>query len=97
MAARRRRVVWSQQASHALDEAVGYVAQESLPGARRLLDDVEMPLVPVLADMEMSGVALDVDYLHRMSQELSQRLDQIERQVHAAVGWQFNLNSPPQL
>ena len=39
MAARRRRVVWSEQASHALDAAVGYVAQESLPAARRLLDE----------------------------------------------------------
>ena len=39
MAARRRRVVWSEQASQALDEAVGYVAQDSLPAARRLLDD----------------------------------------------------------
>lgn len=39
MAARRRRVVWSQQASAALDAAVGYVAQESPPAARRLLED----------------------------------------------------------
>ena len=39
MAARRRRVVWSEQAAHALDEAVGYLAQDSVPAARRLLDD----------------------------------------------------------
>lgn len=39
MAARHRRVVWSEQASHALDEAVGYVAQHSLAAARRLLDE----------------------------------------------------------
>jgi len=39
MAARRRRVVWSQQASFALDEAVGYIAQQSLPAAHRLLEE----------------------------------------------------------
>jgi plasmid stabilization system protein ParE len=39
MAARRRRVVWSEQAAHALDDAVGYVAQDSVAAARRLLDE----------------------------------------------------------
>src|SRR4030065_2078024 len=56
-----------------------------------------MPLVPILAGMEMEGVALDTVYLQRMSQEMSQRLGQLEQQVQGAVGWQFNLNSPPQL
>src|SRR3990172_9329874 len=39
MAARRRRVVWSEQAAHALDDAVAYVAQDSVAAARRLLDE----------------------------------------------------------
>jgi DNA polymerase-1 len=65
--------------------------------ALELFHNLEMPLVPVLAGMEMEGVALDTAYLQRMSQELSQRLGQLEQQVQNAVGWQFNLNSPPQL
>lgn len=65
--------------------------------AADLFCNIEMPLVPVLAEMEMSGVALDASYLQVMSQELSHRLDQIERQVQEEAGWQFNLNSPQQL
>ncbi|MDI6693997.1 MAG: DNA polymerase I [Anaerolineales bacterium] len=65
--------------------------------AEALLREIEMPLVPVLAHMEMEGVALDVPFLQQMSAELSQRLNEIERQVHEAVGLSFNLNSPQQL
>ena len=56
-----------------------------------------MPLVPVLADMEMEGVALDVGFLRRMSAELNERLIEIEDQIYQAVGDPFNLNSPQQL
>jgi DNA polymerase-1 len=65
--------------------------------ATTLFRDLEMPLVPVLADMEMEGVALDVDFLRQMSGELSDRLAEIEVQVYQAVGEPFNLNSPQQL
>lgn len=65
--------------------------------AEALLRDIEMPLLPVLAHMEMEGVALDVPFLQQMSAELSQRLSEIERQVFEAVGMPFNLNSPQQL
>lgn len=65
--------------------------------AEALLRDIEMPLLPVLAHMEMEGVALDVSFLQQMSAELSQRLGEIERQVYEAVGMPFNLNSPQQL
>jgi len=65
--------------------------------AAALFRELEMPLVSVLADMEMAGVALDVDFLRSMSGELSLRLADIEQQVHQAVGAPFNLNSPQQL
>ncbi len=65
--------------------------------AASLFRDLEMPLVPVLADMEMAGVALDAGFLHQMSGELSERLAEIETQVYQAVGEPFNLNSPQQL
>jgi len=63
----------------------------------RLFARIEMPLVSVLADMEMAGVALDTGYLSKMSAELSERLAQIEKVVFEAVGEPFNLNSPQQL
>ncbi len=65
--------------------------------AQTLLTEMEMPLVPVLAEMEMQGVALDKGFLAEMSAELSQRLSQIEEQVYSAVGTPINLNSPQQL
>lgn len=62
-----------------------------------LLDEIEMPLVEVLADMEMTGVSLDSGLLARMSAEMSERLHQIEDKVYQAAGEPFNLNSPQQL
>jgi DNA polymerase-1 len=65
--------------------------------ASQLFEDLEMPLVPVLADMEFAGVALDVDFLQKMSNELKVRLSEIEDQIYRTVGEPFNLNSPQQL
>ena len=62
-----------------------------------LFDEMEMPLINVLAEMEMTGIGLDVEFLKRMSIELETRLVEIENQVYAAVGESFNLNSPKQL
>ena len=65
--------------------------------ATRLFHEIEMPLVQVLAEMEMAGIGLDVDYLAQMSEELSQRLGLIETRIFDSVGVEFNLNSPQQL
>jgi DNA polymerase-1 len=65
--------------------------------ALRLFHEIEMPLVHVLADMEMAGIALDTRYLAQMSADLSGRLAEIEQQVYQMVGTPFNLNSPQQL
>jgi DNA polymerase-1 len=65
--------------------------------AVQLFDEIEMPLVSILAEMEMAGVGLDVDFLRQMSIDLEQRLNEIQIQVMDAVGYSFNLNSPQQL
>ncbi len=65
--------------------------------AKALMTELEMPLVAVLADMEMEGVSLDAGFLKEMSVELSTRLQEIEDQVYQHVGTPFNLNSPQQL
>jgi DNA polymerase-1 len=59
--------------------------------------EMEMPLVTVLADMEMAGISLDIDFLRRMSAQLNERLLGIETQIYTACGESFNLNSPQQL
>ncbi len=62
-----------------------------------LFTDVEMPLMPALAEMEMAGVRLDVALLDRMSEELTGRLGELENQIQDVVGYAFNVNSTQQL
>lgn len=64
-----------------------------------LFTDLEMPLVPVLADMEMVGVLLDIDYLRDLSEDLSTRCQELEQEAYALGGGYgpFNLGSPKQL
>ncbi|MBI2860493.1 MAG: DNA polymerase I [Chloroflexi bacterium] len=66
-------------------------------GLWRLFVDVEMPLVPVLVDMERAGLALDVGLLRDMGHRLGQQLLKLEAQIYDAVGHQFNINSTQQL
>jgi DNA polymerase-1 len=63
----------------------------------KLFNELEMPLVPVLADMEMSGILIDTDFLNAFSAELSSRLEEIENQIFDQVGHPFNINSTQQL
>jgi DNA polymerase I len=62
-----------------------------------LFKNIEMPLIPVLAEMEMHGIALDKEFLSNLSLDLEYRLKEIEKQVFEAVGEDFNLNSTQQL
>jgi DNA polymerase-1 len=59
--------------------------------------NIEMPLIPVLADMEMAGIALDKKFFSAFSVELKNRMLVLEKQVYEAVGKSFNLNSTQQL
>lgn len=69
----------------------------SAKSALGLLNDIEMPLVSVLAEMEMNGIQLDVPYLNQMSLELGAQLKEIEGNIFEQVGSSFNMNSPQQL
>jgi DNA polymerase-1 len=63
----------------------------------QLLDEIEMPLVSVLAGMEMRGILLDLPFFEQLSTELQSRLNEIEKQVYTQVGKAFNINSTQQL
>ena len=65
--------------------------------AEKLMAEIEMPLIPVLAEMELTGVLLDLPFFKKLSEELTQRMADIEKQVFDAVGKPFNLNSTQQL
>jgi len=66
-------------------------------GAARLLHEVELPLVRVLADMERLGIAVDNDHLSGLSASLGGQVKTEEEAAHAAVGHEFNLGSPKQV
>ncbi len=63
----------------------------------KLFEELEMPLVPVLADMEMAGVGLDPELLGEMSKELAKQLARLEKAIYKSVGYEFNINSTQQL
>jgi DNA polymerase-1 len=62
-----------------------------------LLRNIELPLARVLGDMELCGFAVDKEGLAAMSEELGNRITQIEKEIYSLVGFEFNLNSPKQL
>ncbi|QFG25979.1 DNA polymerase I [Actinomadura sp. WMMB 499] len=66
-------------------------------GATRLLHEVELPLVGVLAGMERAGIAVDADHLAGLSATLGGQVKQQEQDAHGAVGREFNLGSPKQV
>ena len=63
----------------------------------RLFYDIEMPLVPVLADMEMAGVCLDTESLKQTSKDLTARINEIETHIYELAGEHFNISSPKQV
>ena len=62
-----------------------------------VFNNIEMPLLPVLASMEQTGVLIDGDILAEQSQSLGQRLAELEIEAHNLAGKSFNLSSPKQL
>ncbi|MCC5846462.1 MAG: DNA polymerase I [Verrucomicrobia bacterium] len=64
---------------------------------RRVFEQIEMPLVPVLTRMELEGIRLDTEDLAAFSERLGRRLEVLEKRVFELAGESFNLNSPKQL
>lgn len=66
-------------------------------GLKKLYDDVEVPLIGVLADVEACGIRLDVPFLARLSADMDKQLAALETDIHAIAGRPFNIASPKQL
>ena len=63
----------------------------------RLFYDIEMPLMPVLAEMEMNGVCLDTASLNETSKAFTERMNEIEQRIYELAGQSFNIASPKQV
>ena len=66
-------------------------------GTKKLFDEIEIQLIPVLADMEMEGINLDEDFLKKMSVEMAKESSALEQKIYETAGEKFNLASPKQL
>ena len=70
---------------------------QSVPALQKVYEQIEIPLVPVLAQMERRGVLIDCAALRTQSQQLGVRMIELQRQSHVLAGHEFNLDSPKQL
>ena len=66
-------------------------------GAEELFYNIEMPLMPVLAEMEMNGVLIDTKSLAETSTVLTKRMEEVEREIYELAGGKFNIASPRQV
>jgi DNA polymerase-1 len=73
------------------------VSELAKQGLQKLYDEVEVPLIPVLIRMELTGILVDPEFLRRMGRELDEQLEALTKDIYSAVGHEFNLNSPKQL
>jgi DNA polymerase I len=82
-------IVWqlAEQLRERLDEE----------GLWALMAELEMPLVPILTRMELSGIGIDVDFFSEMRTKLKRELELIQEEIFKIAGGEFNLNSTPQL
>lgn len=97
----------------ALEEAAPYAAEDAdvtlqlherlweevseVPSLKRVLTDIELPLVPILIDMEQHGVQIDAKLLAAQSKEIAAKLKELEDKAFTIAGREFNLGSPKQL
>jgi DNA polymerase I len=70
---------------------------EAIPSLKRVFTDIEMPLVPVLSNIERNGALVDANLLGQQSIELGERMVELERKAYDIAGQEFNLGSPKQL
>ena len=75
----------------------GIISKLEEEGLLKIYEEIELPLVEVLASMEEAGVKVDVGYLKALGEEIDRRIKEYEGQIYALAGHPFNLNSPKQL
>jgi DNA polymerase-1 len=72
-------------------------ALEEVPEIQKLATNTEWPLIPVLANMELAGIKLDVDYLRNFAKQIDGTISDLEQQIYGHADHEFNISSPAQL
>ena len=91
----RETAVWQAFSLERLDQVLADKLMES--GMQKLYEEIELPLVEVLAAMEKNGVFVNRQHLEQKSKQVGEKLHQLEQEIYAMAGAEFNLNSPKQL
>jgi DNA polymerase-1 len=86
-----------EEADIALRLSEVFAAQLESHGLSTLFRDVEMPLVEVLANMEQTGVSIDVQWFHSLKERFQRERRRVELEIYRTAGEEFNINSNPQL
>ncbi len=99
-----RQVPLDQQTEYAVEDAditlqlaAHFQGELTEANTKKLFDELEIPLVKVLASMELEGINLDKDFLHSLSEELDNDIKSLVTKVYEAAGEEFNISSPKQL
>lgn len=87
----------AEDADAAFQLAAIYEPQLEAKGFRPLYDEVEIPLIGILAEMELTGIRVDVPFLQKLGQEMGSELAVIEKDIHAMAGREFNIGSLKEL
>lgn len=86
-----------EEADVLLQLADALIAELEKEGLWRIAEEIEMPLIRVLADMELTGIRVDPDMLNEISDQLGTQIQILEREIHALAGEEFNIGSTQQL
>jgi len=70
---------------------------KQMPGVAKVAQEIDLPVVPVLARMEYRGIKLNPDYLNKMSIKLTDQISDIEQEIYGFADFEFNISSPSQL
>ncbi|MEI6022324.1 MAG: DNA polymerase [bacterium] len=90
--------IYARTKKNSLSEAISFIEQElQKRGLFDLYEKMELPLVPIITEMEQYGIAVDLPYLQQCAKELRVKLDSIEKEIEDIAGSKINLNSPKQL
>ncbi|EIJ38571.1 DNA polymerase I [Galbibacter orientalis DSM 19592] len=99
-----RSVALEEQTEYAVEDAditlqLKNIFEQELPNrnAKKLFEEIEAPLVKVLADMEIEGINLDEKFLHSLTKDLNNDILRLEKDIFEQAGEEFNLASPKQL
>ncbi len=86
-----------EEADMALQMKAVFEPQLDSSAVRPLLENIEIPLVHVLANVEWTGIYIDLPWFHSLKERFRREREAVEKQIYAAAGIEFNINSNPQL